>query len=196
MPAVLYSPRMTPVRPELPVPVRRRAVLQGVLASTLLALVGCATGVQTERVTEYPLEQPHSYAWVTDDPVLIQLGDDQPNVRTPENEARLRAAIDRELQSRGFTSAPRDQAELLVAFTVGTTMRYRVEGGAAGTSYGGIEPGTKQTKGTLNIYLVDRAAQHEVWHGWISKWLSKSEDPDAVVNDAVGKIMAAFPGPK
>lgn len=187
---------MTSARPEPTVLVRRRAVLQGGLAAAVLGLLGCAAGVQTERVTDYPLEQPHSYAWVTDDPVLIQLGDDQPNVRTPENEKRLRAAIDRELQARGFTSAPRDQADLLVAFTVGTTMRYRLEGGAAGTSYGGIQPGTKQTKGTLNIYLVDRAAQHEVWHGWTSKWLSKSEDPDAVVNDAVGKIMAAFPGPK
>ncbi len=194
--AVLYSPRMTSVRLEVPTPVRRRAVLHGLLSSVLLTLVGCAPGVQTERVTAYPLEQPHSYAWVTDEPVLIQLGDDQPNVRTPENEARLRAAIDRELKARGFTSAPRDEAELLVAFTVNTTMRYRVEGGAAGSSYGGVQPGTKQTKGTLNIYLVDRAAQSEVWHGWTSKWLSKSEDPDAVVNNAVAKIMAAFPGPK
>jgi hypothetical protein len=186
---------MTSVRPEVSA-IPRRAVLRAVVASALLGLVACAPGVQTERVTAYPLEQPHSYAWVTDDPVLIQLGDDQPNVRTPENEKRLRAAIDRELQARGFTSAPRDQADLLVAFTVNTTMRYRVEGGAAGSSYGGVQPGTKQTKGTLNIYLVDRAAQHEVWHGWTSKWLSKSEDPDAVVNEAVGKIMAAFPGPK
>lgn len=186
---------MTTVRPEVPA-IPRRAVLRTTAAAALLVLVACAPGVQTERVTEYPLEQPHSYAWVTDEPVLIQLGEDQPNVRTPENETRLRAAIDRELQARGFTSAPRDEADLLVAFTVGTTMRYRLEGGAAGSSYGGVQPGTKQTKGTLNIYLVDRAAQSEVWHGWTSKWLSKSEDPDAVVNNAVAKIMAGFPGPK
>ncbi len=153
-------------------------------------------GAQTERVTDYPLEQPHSYAWVTDELVLIQLGDDQSNVRTPENEKRLRAAIDRELQARGLTSAPRDEADLLVAFSVGTTVRYRLEGLSTGSSYGGVKPGTKQTKGTLNIYLIDRAQQHEVWHGWITKWLSKSDDPDAVVNGAVQKIMATFPGAK
>jgi Domain of unknown function (DUF4136) len=174
----------------------RRDALRALAALALCGLTACGGAVQTERVTAYPLEQPHSYAWVTDELVLIQLGDDQPNVRTPQNEQRLRAAIDRALQARGFTAAPRDQADLLVAFSVGTTMRYRVEGGAAGSSYGGMEPGAKQTKGTLNIYLLDRAKHSEVWHGWTSKWLSKSDDPDAVVNDAVAKIMAAFPGPQ
>jgi hypothetical protein len=158
---------------------------------------GCAPAVQAERVTSYPLESKKTYAWITEDPVLIQFGEAQPNVRTKENEALVRAAIDASLGERGFSKVAKDEAELLVSFSVNTTMRYRIEGPqTTGTSIGGMEPGTKQTKGTLNIYLVDRAEMKEVWHGWTSKWLSKSEDPDAVVNNAVAKIMAAFPGPK
>jgi hypothetical protein len=165
-------------------------------AAALLVVAGCAGKVEAERVTDYPLEQKKTYAWATDEHVLIQLGDEHPGVRTKENEARIRGAVDRALGERGFTQAGREEAEILVAFSVGTTVRYRVEGGAAGTSYGGIEPGAKQTKGTLNIYLLDREQAREVWHGWTSKWLDKSEDPDAVVNEAVAKIMAAYPGSK
>lgn len=165
-----------------------------VVAGALLA--GCAGKVEAERVAEYPLEERKAYAWVTDEPVLIQIGDPQPNVRTPQNEQRLRAAIDRELGARGFSRVDHDQAEVLVGFSVGTTVRYRLEGGSSGTSIGGLQPGTKQTKGTLNIYLFDRADAKQVWHGWTSKWLSKSEDPEAVANEAVAAVMAAYPGTK
>lgn len=176
---------------------RRMSRLASLLLGTCL-LVGAAacSPVHAERVSEYPLESKKTYAWITEEPVLIQFGDAQPNVRTPQNEANLREAIDASLGGRGFTKVAKDEAELLVAFSVGTTMRYRIEGQTSGTAIGGIEPGAKQTKGTLNIYLVDRAQMKEVWHGWTSKWLSKQEDPKKIATDAVNDIMAAYPNAK
>lgn len=195
----LSSRRMSRVPRSAPllntVPSRRRA-LAGLGACLLLGAAACAPAVHAERVGEYPLEAKKTYAWITEDPVLIQFGEAQPNVRTPQNEANLRAAIDASLGGRGFTKVARDEAELLVAFSVGTTMRYRIEGQTTGNSIGGLEPGTKQTKGTLNVYLVDRAQMKEVWHGWTSKWLSNAEDPKKVAADAVEKIMATYPGAK
>ncbi len=161
-----------------------------------MGAVGCGAKLQAERAQDYPLEERTRYAWVTEEPVLIQIGEPQPNVRTAANEKNLRAAIDRELGSRGFSLVAKDEAELLVAFSVGTAMRYRIEGGGPGTSVGGIQPGAQQTKGTLNIYLFDRATAQEVWHGWTSKWLSKAEDPVAVADGAVATVMTMYPNGK
>jgi hypothetical protein len=173
-------------------PSRRRALaLLG--AGLLLASVACAPKVLAERTPGYDLESAKTYAWITDELVLIQLGEDQPNVRTKDNERRIRAAVDRELAARGFTLAPRDQAALLVAFSVGVRIRYRLEGGEGNPVTGAGAPAKPQTKGTLNIYLLDRALETEIWHGSTSKWLRKSDDPGVVIDQAVAKIMAVFP---
>lgn len=172
----------------------RRRVLGGALALlTVVGALGCAPQTGAERVAEYPLDQHKRYAWVTEDLVLIQLGDEQPAVRTEANEKRLRTAIDRSLGERGYTKVAREEADVLVAFTVDTTERYRIEGSTS-SSIAGLKPGTKQVKGKLSIYFVDREKHHEVWHGWTTRWLTKGADPDKVVNDAVARVMAELPG--
>ena len=156
-------------------------------------LGGCASSAPVVEKTEgYDFAAVSTFAWVTDEPVLITFGEDQPNVRTKENELRVRAAIERELAARGLEKVDAAEAGVLVAFSVGTRMRYRLEGGDR-TSNFTEGPGDKQTRGTLNIYLLDRESDKEVWHGSVSRWLKKTDDPDAIVNDAVGKIMARFP---
>lgn len=176
----------------LALPSRRRALaLVGV--GLLLASAACAPAVQAERSAGYDFASANTYAWITDDLVLIELGEPQPNVRTKDNELRIRSAIERELGSRGFTKVPHEQAALLVSFSVGVRIRYRVEGGQGNAITGAGGPSEPQTKGTLNIYLLDRAQEHEVWHGSTSKWLRKSDDPEAVVNEAVSKIMSVYP---
>ena len=170
----------------------RSALLSTVLLASV-GLAGCAASAPVvEKDAAYDFAAVTTYAWVTDEPVLITFGEDQPNVRTKDNELRIRAAIERELSARGMEKVEADGAAVLVAFSVGTRMRYRLEGGDRPSEFTD-GPGEKQTQGTLNIYLLDRATDREVWHGSMSKWLKKSDDPDAIVNEAVGKIMARFP---
>ena len=161
----------------------------------LLSSVACAPAVHAERTAGYDFAAATTFAWITEDLVLIELGEPQPNVRTKDNERLIRAAIERELAERGMTKVPHDQANLLVSFSVGVRVRYRVEGGEgtnpAINSLG--SPSDPQTKGTLNIYVLDRVQQHEVWHGSTSKWLRKSDDPKAVIDEAVQKVMAVYP---
>lgn len=171
----------------------RRRVLGGALALiTVASTLGCAPQSGAERVPEYPFDQKTRYAWVTDDLVLIQLGDEQSTVRTEANETLLRTAIDDALGKRGYTKVARDEADVLVAFTVDTTQRYRVEGSTS-SSIAGLEPGTKQTKGRLSVYFVDRADHREVWHGWTTRWLAKGEEPAKVVHEAVARALADLP---
>lgn len=176
----------------------RRSTLGLLGASLLAAALGgataCAPKVHAEREPGYDLEAATTYAWVTEEFVLIEMGEDQPNVRTKDNERLLRAAIDEALATRGFQKVARDQAQILVAFSVGVRMRYRVEGVDDRSAVTATGPGEPQTKGTLNIYLLDRQQEKEVWHGWTSKWLSKGDDPKTVIDEAVGKIMAVYPG--
>jgi hypothetical protein len=176
----------------LVLPSRRRA-LALVGAALLLSSAACAPKVHAERTANYDFAAATTYAWITEDLVLIELGEPQPNVRTKDNEQRVRAAVERELAARGLTKVPKEDADLLVSFSVGVRVRYRLEGGQGNAVTGAGGPGEPQTKGTLNVYLLDGAQQTEVWHGSTSKWLRKSEDPDAVVNQAVAKIMAVYP---
>ena len=63
-----------------------------------------------------------------------------------------------------------------------------------GTAIAMDGPGETQTEGTLNVYLLDRATEREVWHGWATKTLRPSDDPKAVIDAAVSRIMAVYPG--
>lgn len=173
-------------------PLRRRLLLARIGAALLLGAAGCANTVRHETAPDADLARAKTYAWVTDEPGLIAVGDSQARVRTPQNERRIRAAIDRELAARGLAKTTRDRADLHVSFSVGTRVRYRLEGGT--DSYvASLKPGEKQTKGTLHIYVLHAGDEREVWHGWTSKWLAKSDDPDRVISEGVARIMAKYP---
>ena len=163
-------------------------------ACSLVAMLtmGCAAAVHHDVTACSDVAAMRTYAWITDDPVLIQLGDRQPAVRTQANEQRLRAAIDDALARRGFTRVAREDADLHVAFSVGTRTRYRLEG-SSNSWVGGLVPGEKQTKGTLHIYLLQPDGGSEIWHGWTSQWLAKDDDADVVVHDAVTRIAKELP---
>jgi uncharacterized protein DUF4136 len=163
------------------------AVLAGALA-----VGGCAAKAHDAAVAGYDFATFDSYAWITPEPVLIKLGDSQPTVRTGENELRIRAAVDDALAARGFTEVPYAEADVHVAFSVGTVVRYRLEGGRD-SWVAGLEPAEPKTKGTLHVYLLHPGDEKEVWHGWTSKWLEKSDDPDIVIREAVAKVMAQYP---
>jgi hypothetical protein len=168
-----------------------RSIAIGMLAG-VLAVGGCAGKAHAEVEPGYDFATFDSYAWITPEPVLINLGDSQPTVRTGENERRIRAAVDAALAARGFTEVPYAEADVHVAFSVGTVVRYRLEGGKD-SWVAGLEPAEPKTKGTLHVYLLHPGDEKEVWHGWTSKWLEKSDDPETVIRAAVTKVMAQYP---
>lgn len=166
-------------------------LLGGALVSAFVA-VGCAsTAPIVEQDAGFDFAAVKTYAWVTDEPVLITFGEDQPSIRTKDNELLVRAAVERELSARGMEKVDAASADALIAFSVGVRMRYRIEGGDRTSFADG--PGTKQTKGTLNIYVLNHETDEEVWHGSVSEWLKKSDDAEVVVNEAVAKIMSRYP---
>lgn len=146
---------------------------------------------QTEFAEGTDFSGYKSYRWITEDLVLIQSGTGSDRIRNPDNEKRIRAAVDRELAAKGLTKGGED-ADLVVAFTVGTKVRYQLEGGDRFSVVAG-NPGGTVTRGTLTLYFFDPASDAQVWEAWTSKDLDGTADPDTVINAAVGVLMAEFP---
>jgi hypothetical protein len=171
------------------------------LPALLLALALASGCYNIKTGSEYDYSADFSsyatYAWVTEDLTLIGTGTGNPAIRNEQNETWIREAVDRSLTQRGLEKVPIDEAQLVVTFVVGTKEELRLEGG--GTNYGFLgakgEP-PKYYKGSLSIDLFDRATRRQIWHGWASKPLDPGDDPQRVIDDAVARIMAAFPPPK
>ena len=174
---------------------RGRFLAPLLLCALAVVPVASCGGKQMKAQVEYPkgtdYSQYQSYRWLTEDLVLIQSGTGNENIRNVENEKRVRAAVDRELAAKGLTKTG-EEADLVVAFTVGTKVRYRVEGGDRFSVVTG-GPGEKVTRGTLTLYFFDPKTKTQVWEAWTSKDLSPTENPDDVVNAAVGLLMKEFP---
>jgi hypothetical protein len=167
-----------------------------VLALALVTFsVGCTRQMRAwaQYSEDVDFAQYQTYRWVTDDLVLIQTGSGDPAIRTIENEKRIRAAVDRELAAKGLEKVEGDDAQLAVAFTVGTKVRYKLSG-AGGNEFDIItSEADSVTRGTLTMYVFDRARQEQIWSAWTKKDLEPGTDPDAVIDAAVAVLMDEFP---
>lgn len=158
-----------------------------------LPTTSCARQLQakTEYAEDVDFSQYQTYRWITDDLVLIQPGTGDDRIRNVANERRIRSAIERELEARGLRKAAGDDAELIVAFTLGTHVRYRIQGG---DNYDIVtDPAASYTRGVLTIYLFDRASRRQIWSARTHKNLEPGDNPDAVINTAVDVLLARFP---
>lgn len=163
------------------------------LAVALMLPGGCSKQLQakTEYVEGSDFSQYQTYRWITEDLVLIQSGTGNQRIRNVENEQRIRAAVERELAAKGLRKASGDEADLIVAFTLGTKVRYHIQGGA---NYDIItNPAAAYTRGVLTIYMFDRASQRQIWSAWTHRDLEPGDDPDAVINAAVAVLLDEFP---
>ena len=123
--------------------------------------------------------------------MLIQPGTDNERIRNVDNEKRIRAAIERELEAKGLRKATGAEADLIVAFTVGTQVRYRIQGG---DNYDIVtDPAASYTRGVLNVYLFDRASQEQIWSARTQADPEPGDDPDAVITTAVDVLLAEYP---
>lgn len=179
--------------PPMPRSISRTLSLAVILAlGTVLPACAKPMEAKTEYAKGHDFAQYATYRWLTDDLVLIQSGTGNERIRNVENEKRIRAAVERELEAKGLTKAEGDDAGLIIAFTVGTKVRYQIQGGATGLDLAAADPETV-TRGTLSLYFFDAATEAQVWSAWTSDDLQEGGDPDAIINAAVGVLMAEFP---
>ena len=117
---------------------------------------------------------------------------------------RVRAAVEKELQAKGFSMETKADPDFLVTYypivqerkvrsTVHVGWGYRPFRGGIGTSSTRVR---KYQEGTIVIEIVDFKSNQMVWQGAAAGALTGLEDPqdaNEVVTNAVRDILAKFP---
>jgi hypothetical protein len=170
-----------------------------ILVALALALAAPMTGcskqmrAETHYVEGTDFSKYQTYRWITDDLVLIQSGSGDPVIRTLENEKRIRAAVDRGLAEKGLQKVDSEDAQLIIAFTVGTKAHYKLQGGGSLDLDLITGDSASVTRGTLTLYLFDHATQRQIWSAWTKKNLEPGTDPDTVIDAAVAVLLSKLP---
>lgn len=118
-------------------------------------------------------------------------------------ERRARQAIERGLTEKGLAATAESEADLIVAFTVGSRRASRPESVPDGIGphwpYGWWYDHWDRaytriyTEGLLIVDLIDAKTRRLVWRGWTTDPVSASTDIDRKVKHAVGTVLAGYP---
>ena len=169
-------------------------------------LSGCATintGSHFDETADVRSYQ--SFSWIENDP-LISVDSTIPVSALAKS--MIKTAIRDELTEKGYTFVEdRDEADFVVAYTIGTRENIRVDSypveyrGRWGwhvpyTYYDYREVSAHSyTKGTLSVDVFDNESRKPVWHGWAEKTITQSdrEDPGPSINAGVNLLFGSFP---
>ena len=182
----------------------RRFIL--VLAST--AILGACATIQTGCYSDDNVDfgAYQSFSWLKGDPYI------SPDESAPVNplaRAMIENAIRTELQGQGYRfTEDRDEADLLVAYTVGSRDKVRIQSYPVDYRghWGWHDPRShyffrdievrNYTEGTLGVDLFDNETGKPVWHGWAQKTVTEQDraDPAPTIEAGIAKLFAAFPG--
>ena len=173
--------------------------------------LACANPIRTSFDLDPTADfsQFRTFAWVGPAPLArAKQGTGAQSFVSALDDQRLRRAVDRDLQAKGYTLIQNaDEADLAVAYSVGSEEKVRVHQTPTSITthpfprryrYGGWYTGSsvsvqQYTQGTLSIEVYDQKTEQAVWVGWASKRLSRSDDSQRLINEAVSKILVKFP---
>ncbi len=185
----------------------------------VLSISACATTLKSsvDVADHAEFGALKTYAWITDQPFFTSSAA-SPEVINPLNEQRIRAAVEEQLQNKGYRQVSIDQADFVVAFTLGARQRVRVQQyyNDFGYNYYGYHHGFSRfsrfgrfgrgfngfgssvsvrtfTEGTLVVDIFDNTEKEAIWHGSASKRLSRDNGTRELIDEAVAALLAEFP---
>jgi hypothetical protein len=166
----------------------------------VLTLLSCSTTSRVTVKTDYEhgvsFGKYHTYAI---DPAPTGLG--------PSTQAVLQSTLRTSLAARGFKETSPGNASLYIVSTVYTRQKVDVMPTGGVTLYrssnGQYRPGNvalnadvqQYTEGSLVIDFVDTKTHQLVFRGLAQAVASTAQRNAAAVQDAVNRIVAAYPGP-
>ena len=181
------------------------------VACGCLVLMACASSMRThfDRDSSANFAAYHSFAWIGPAPLArAKQGSGQTSFVSALDDQRIRKAVDSTLEARGYRlAASVAEADLVVAYSVGSEEKVRVYNSPMnstihpyptryryGSWYGGTGVSVQQyTEGTLTLEFFDRQTEQAVWVGWASQRFTRRDDTQALVSEAIAKILADFP---
>lgn len=183
-----------------------RELLKGLILSSWLLVLGCATIEVSQDFDENAsFAGLNTFAWQSEN--QAKTGDIR--VDNPLLDARIRAAVERNLAAKGFRKSPAGAVDFTVSYvfqirrSIGSD-RVRTGVGigfGSGGSFGsvGVSRGSgvsEHEEGMLVIDLNAADGDNLLWRGTGIRRLSRRSDPDKItaeVDETVGKILAQFP---
>ncbi len=185
----------------------------------VLSISACATTLKSsvDVADHAEFGALKTYAWITDQPFFTSSAA-SPEVINPLNEQRIRAAVEAQLQNKGYRQVSIDQADFVVAFTLGARQRVRVQQyyNDFGYNYYGYHHGFSRfgrfrrfgrgfggfgssvsvrtfTEGTLVVDIFENTEKEAIWHGSATKRLSRDNGALELIDEAVTVLLAEFP---
>ena len=188
----------------------------------VLSISACATPLKSsvDVADHAEFGELKTYAWITDQP-LFTSNVASPDVVNPLNEQRIRTAVEGQLENKGYQKVSIDQADFVVAFTLGARDRVRVTQyyndfgynyygyhhgfsrfgrfsrfNRFGHGFNGFGPSVSVqtfTEGTLVVDIFDNTENEAIWHGSASKRLSRDNGALELIDEAITALLAEFP---
>ncbi len=182
----------------------------------VLSISACATTLKSsvDVADHAEFGELKTYAWITDQPFFTSNAV-SPEVINPLNEQRIRTAVEEQLQNKGYRQVSIDQADFVVAFTLGARDRVRVQQyyndfgynyygyhhgfsrfSRFGRGYNGFGPSVSVrtfTEGTLVVDIFEHTVKEAIWHGSATKRLSRDNGTRELIDEAVMTLLAEFP---
>lgn len=192
-------------------PATRRFTRWALVACVVLG-AGCESQIRTSHDQDpgFEPERYPTFAWISAEPLIPpKTGEGDVSYISPIDDQRIRRHVNAQLAAKGYTEAPTlEEATFVVSYGIGREDKveyYDTPGSQGlvrsyprGYGYGGWYGGStvqvsRYTEGTLTIELFDRETKQALWVGWGSKRVTRSEDREAAVANAVDKILVPLP---
>ncbi|MEZ4380465.1 MAG: DUF4136 domain-containing protein [Nannocystaceae bacterium] len=182
-------------------PRRSASASASVLVCAAALVVGahdlaCARAIDhhTEYAQGTDFAAIRTYAWVADADVIAASRDAEALRDPAAIERMIRAAVDREMATKGLTVATQESADVLLMFTVGLREDNVAFGinASFGLTYHSGEHASHQ-HGELSIDVFERASREHIWHGSAAKRIDEDDRAAALIDEAVALILSEFP---
>ena len=165
----------------------------------LMMLAACASvSVKTDFDAAVDFSKLKSYAWDNHQP-----SPDDALAKNPLVRKRVKQAIDRSLEAKGFDLTTQAEADFVVVTHAGVKERMQITNwGRYGWydpwwgPYGGSVDVSYYQYGTLVIDIVDQRKKELIWRGLGTGIVRETETPEQsqeIIDETVDKILADFP---
>jgi hypothetical protein len=172
-------------------------------ASLCIVATACETiDIKTDHDPQINFSGYRTFAWISKSPLVSRA----PEV-SPLAEGRIQNAVRNTLTQKGFRYVEDpNQADFVIAFTLGSRQKLQVTSTPYAASYGTgpymwgrpyyQDVDVRQyTQGRLAIDIFDTKAREPVWTGVATKSITSSDQKrsEELINEVVAKILAGFP---
>ena len=183
---------------------KRAGTAIAVLATIIFGFSCSSTSVQTDFDHQSDFTSYRTFAWYmqSEEPKAPTAGVNQ------IVDGRIRRAIAANLVGSGLSQTEPLSADLFVTYyaSLSQKMRMYTSGWGYGWGYGprwgygyAYWPGWSYTsvstwsEGSIIVDIVDRRKEQLVWRGVITRALSKKSSTEEEINQAMKRVMSAFP---